>query len=201
MAPSNVHILHPTSPPLAGYLRLQDLGLPLVLDMAGGFAGLSALAFGAFGGISHGAGQRESFDLAHWRRPPNGKGARARTRAAACMVTRICSRMATPTSSRSAVASLRHYRRFPPSRRAENFLLRQLDPAVRSTRQASKLKFGDKGVQKLVVDAKSRLTRLRDALGVLHEADGATAPTSASPPFRGSRPSPGGVSVIQGGRS
>jgi hypothetical protein len=90
--------------------------------------------------------------------------------------------------------------KIPPSRRAENFLLRQLDPAVRSTRQASKLKFGDKGVQKLVVDAKSRLTRLRDALGALHEADGAAAPTSASPLFRGNRPGSGGMSVIQGGR-
>ena len=53
---------------------LQDLGLPMVFDMAGGFAGLSALAFGAFGGISHGVGQLESFNLAHWRMPPSGKG-------------------------------------------------------------------------------------------------------------------------------
>ncbi|MGH7051329.1 MAG: hypothetical protein ACREE5_11905, partial [Acetobacteraceae bacterium] len=89
----------------------------------------------------------------------------------------------------------------PPARRAEDFLLHQLDPAVRSTRQASKLKFGDEGVQKLVVDAKSRLTRLRDALGALHEADGAAAPASASPFYRGNWPGSGGMSVIQGGRS
>jgi len=90
--------------------------------------------------------------------------------------------------------------KIPPSRRAENFLLHQLEPAVRSTRQASNLKFGNEGVQKVVVDAKSRLTRLRDALGALHEAEGAAAPTSASPLFHGNRSGSGGMSVIQGGR-
>lgn len=212
---------------------LQDLGLPLVLDMAGGFAGLSALAFGAFGGISHGAGQRESFDLAHWRKPPNGKGGGTSLRAYVPDLDRYLTKeqlqvfFATRgTKARFACADssccahghddmlenghahfitqrsrqLEALSKIPPSRRAENFLLLQLDPAVRSTRQASKLKFGDEGVQKLVFDAKSRLTRLRDALGALHEADGAAAPTSASPLFRGNRPESGGMSVIQGGR-
>jgi hypothetical protein len=213
--------------------NLQDLGLPLVLDMAGGFAGLSALAFGAFGGISHGAGQRESFDLAHWRKPPNGKGGGTSPRAYVPELDRYLTEeqlqaffAVRGTKARFACADssccthghedmlenghahfitqrsrqLEALSKIPPSRRAENFLLRQLDPAVRSTRQASKLKFGDNGVQKLVIDAKSRLTRLRDALGALHEADGAAVPTSASPLFRGNRPGSGGMSVVQGGR-
>jgi hypothetical protein len=213
--------------------NLQDLGLPLVLDMAGGFAGLSALAFGAFGGISHGAGQRESFDLAHWRKPPNGKGGGTSPRAYVPGLDRYLTEeqlqaffAVRGTKARFACADssccthghedmlenghahfitqrsrqLEALSKIPPSRRAENFLLRQLDPAVRSTRQASKLKFGDNGVQKLVIDAKSRLTRLRDALGALHEADGAAVPTSASPLFRGNRPGSGGMSVVQGGR-
>jgi len=75
-----------------------------------------------------------------------------------------------------------------------------LDVAETATRQASKLTFGDEGVQKLVVDARSRLTRLRYALGALHEADGVAAPISASPLFGGSRPGSGGMSVIRGGR-
>jgi hypothetical protein len=212
---------------------LQDLGLPLVLDMAGGFAGLAALAFGAFGGISHGAGQRESFDLAHWRKPPNGKGGGTSLRAYVPDLDRYLTEEQLQaffairgTKARFACADssccthghedmlenghahfitqrcrqLEALSKVPPSRRAENFLLRQLDPAVRSTRQASKLKFGDNGVQKLVVDAKSRLTRLRDALGALHEADSAAAPISASPLFRGNRPGSGGLSVLQGGR-
>jgi hypothetical protein len=212
---------------------LQDLGLPLVLDMAGGFAGLSTLALGAFGGISHGAGQRESFDLAHWRKPPNGKGGGTSLRAYVPDLDRYMTEeqlqgffAVRGTKARFACADssccthghedmlenchahfitqrtrqLEALSKIPPSRRAENFLLRQLDPAVRSTRQASKLKFNDNGVQKLVIDAKSRLTRLRDALGALHEADGAAAPTSASPLFRGNRRASGAISVIQGGR-
>lgn len=212
---------------------LQDSGLPLVLDMAGGFAGLSALAFGAFGGISHGVGQLESFNLAYWRKPPSGKGGGTSPRAYVPDLDRYLTGeqlqtffAARGTKARFACADssccahghedmlenghahfitqrsrqLEALSKIPPSRRAESFLLRQLDPAVRSARQASKLKFGDEGVQKLVIDAKSRLTRLRDALGALHEADGAAVPTSASPLFRGARPGSGGLSVIQGGR-
>jgi hypothetical protein len=213
---------------------LQDLDLPLVLDMAGGFAGLSTLAFGGLGGISHGAGQRESFDLAHWRKAPSGRGGGASLRAYVPDLDRYLTEeqlqtffAVRGTKARFACADssccthghedmlenghahfitqrsrqLETLSKIPPSRRAESFLLRQLDPAVRSTRQASKLKFCDDGVQKLVVDAKSRLTRLRDALGALHEADDAAGPpTSASPLFRGNRPGSAGMSVIQGGR-
>jgi hypothetical protein len=212
---------------------LQDIGLPLVADMAGGFAGLSALAFGAFGGISHGVAQRESFDLTNWQKPPNGKGGGIPTRAYLPDLDRYLTEVQLQaffsvrgTKARFACADssccshghedmldnghahfitqrsrqLEALSRIPPSRRAESFLLHQLDPAVRSSKQASKLKFGDSGVQKLVADARSRLTRLRDALGALHEADGAVAPISASPLFRGTKPGSGGMSVIQGGR-
>jgi hypothetical protein len=271
MTPPNVHILHPTPPPFAGFLRVGHTGhhklealhaadrlgfIRLVFDaahavgqadflraqkaagreividlnvaetaMRGRFGSAvgklpwgnpdrpwapgdfgTALAFGTFGGISHYAGQRERFDLAHWRKPPNGKGGGTKARFA-CADSSCCTHghedmlengHAHFITQRSR--QLEALSKIPPSRRAENFLLRQFDPAVRSTRQASKLKFGDNGVQKLVVDAKSRLTRLRDALGALHEADGAVVPTSASPLFRGNRPGSGGMSVIQGGR-
>jgi hypothetical protein len=212
--------------------KLQRLGMSLILDMAGGFAGLSALAFGAFGGISHGAGQRERFDLAEWRKPPNGKGGGAPKRAYvaeldrdltseqlqaffsakgvrtrfACADSSCCTRgyedmldnchghFITQRSRQLGTLST-----IPPVRRADYVLSHQLEPAVRSTRQASRFKFRDQGVQKLVVDANSRLTRLCDALGALHEADGSAAPLSASPLFRGSRLEPGGMSVIQRG--
>ena len=54
-----------------------------------------------------------------------------------------------------------------------------------------------RGFGRLVFDTAHRL---RDALGALLEVDGAAAPTSASPLFRGTRLGPGGMSVIQGGR-
>jgi hypothetical protein len=85
---------------------------------------------------------------------------------------------------------------------AEHFLLRMLDPAVRSARQAAKLKFGDEQVQKLVGESKSRLIRFRDALGALHEAEavGTDVSRSRAPAFRGGQGDAGGVVTVLGGR-
>ena len=59
---------------------LHAMGRSLVVDMAGGFAGLAVLALGAVAGISHGVGQKESFKASDWNKPPSGgfgSGARA----------------------------------------------------------------------------------------------------------------------------
>ncbi len=72
----------------------------------------------------------------------------------------------------------------PDSRRAEHFLLHHLDPAVRSARIASRLKFNDEDVAKLFDDTRKRLTNLRDPLGDLHSTS-ASASRSAAPKFRG----------------
>ena len=87
-------------------------------------------------------------------------------------------------------------------RRAEHFLLRMLDPAVRSTRQAAKLKFGDEQVQKLVGESKTRLIRFRDALGALHEAEAANTDVSRSraSAFRGGQGDAGEVVTVLGRR-
>ena len=45
------------------------LGKPVVADRTGGLVGLSLLAFGGVGGLSHGVTVGERFDSAHWRRP------------------------------------------------------------------------------------------------------------------------------------
>lgn len=45
------------------------LGKPIVADRTGGLVGLSLLAFGGVGGLSHGVTTGERFDSAHWRRP------------------------------------------------------------------------------------------------------------------------------------
>jgi hypothetical protein len=72
----------------------------------------------------------------------------------------------------------------PEARRAEHFLLHHLDPAVRSARLASRLKFGDDDIAKLIGETKKRLTNLRDPLGDLHSSS--TSETrSAAPRFRG----------------
>ncbi len=72
----------------------------------------------------------------------------------------------------------------PEARRAEHFLLHHLDPAVRSARLASRLKFANGDVVKLINETKKRLTNLRDPLGDLHSTS-ASATRSAAPKFRG----------------
>jgi len=53
--------------------EFHSLGVPLIGDMMGGLRGLSALAFGAVGGIAHGVTQKESFNANSWTRPANPK--------------------------------------------------------------------------------------------------------------------------------
>lgn len=74
--------------------------------------------------------------------------------------------------------------RVPEDRREEHFMLRHLDPAVRSARYAAKLKIADEKVLAAVTEAKARLMRLRDAMADLH-AKGPAASRSRSPRFRG----------------
>ena len=52
-----------------GAAEFHGLGVPLVGDIMGGLRGLSALAFGAVGGICHGVTQKEGFSASSWTRP------------------------------------------------------------------------------------------------------------------------------------
>lgn len=54
-----------------GAADFHSLGVPLVGDMMGGLRGLSALAFGAVGGIAHGVTQKEIFNASSWSKRPN----------------------------------------------------------------------------------------------------------------------------------
>ncbi|HEX4184124.1 MAG TPA: hypothetical protein VHY34_12785 [Caulobacteraceae bacterium] len=193
-----------------------EVGRPLVVDMAGGFAGLGAVAFGAIGGISHGVGQKESFKAADWRKPPSGgggasarayvheldryfkdnqlqalfgaKGGRSRF---GCNDTKCCPHGGEDMieSSHAHFLTQRHRQlddlsAVPEARRAEHFLLRHLDPAIRSARHAARLKIADEQVMAAVGDAKVRLVRLRDALADLNET-GAADTRSRAVGFRG----------------
>ena len=194
----------------------HELGRPLVVDMAGGFAALGAAAFGAVGGISHGVGQQETFKAADWRKPPSGgggasarayvheldryfkddqlqaifgaKGGRSRF---GCNDTNCCPHGGEDMieSSHAHFLTQRHRQlddlsKAPELRRAEHFLLRHLDPAIRSARHAARLKIADEKVMAAVNDAKVRLVRLRDALADLHET-GDSETRSPAVSFRG----------------
>jgi hypothetical protein len=51
----------------------QELQVPIIADHVGGLMGLSLLAFGAVGGLSHGITLGERFDASSWRKVPKGK--------------------------------------------------------------------------------------------------------------------------------
>jgi len=72
----------------------------------------------------------------------------------------------------------------PEDRRASHFLLRHLDPAIRTARHAAKLRIMDQKVLEAVGQAKIRMVRLRDALADLDEK-GTGETRSRAPNFRG----------------
>jgi hypothetical protein len=72
----------------------------------------------------------------------------------------------------------------PEARRVDHFLLNLVDPAVRTTRFASRLKVQDESIKRLIDEARTRLIRFRDALADLHSRE--TVPAYLQPvPFRG----------------
>ena len=60
--------------------EFQTLQIPIVADHAGGLMGLSLLAFGGVGGLSHGITLGERFDASAWHKTQRGKPFGARTR-------------------------------------------------------------------------------------------------------------------------
>jgi hypothetical protein len=196
---------------------VHQIGRPLVADGVGGLAGLAAAAFGAVGGISHGIGQKESFDASDWKKPSTGSGGGSVTRVYVHELDRYftedqlnvifsakggrsrfgcndanCCHHGTEDMIENAhihfitqrSRQLDDLSSVPELRREEHFLLRHVDPAVRSARLGDRLKIEDEKVAKLMTDVKSRLVRLRDALADLQAKEGA-ATRSRSPAFRG----------------
>jgi hypothetical protein len=72
----------------------------------------------------------------------------------------------------------------PDARRAEHFMSRHLEPAVRSARLGARLKILDDDTRRLVDDARKRLLLLRDALDDL-DSQGGIATRSLPVAFRG----------------
>lgn len=197
----------------------------LIVDMAGGFAGLATMAHGAVAGISHGVGQKESFKASDWNKPPSGGGgAGARTyvpeldryfkedQMAAIYAARGRSRFSCNDGSccplgaedmfenahghfiRQQHLQIEDMSGTPETRRSEQFLLKHLDPAIRSARFGAKLKIEDQKVADAVNAAKVRMIRLRDALADL-DSKGQPATRSPATIFRGGTK---GISAVLG---
>ena len=57
----------------AAAVDFHSLGVPIIADHMGGLVGLSLLAFGVVGGVSHGITLGERFNCGHWKKYPTGK--------------------------------------------------------------------------------------------------------------------------------
>jgi len=200
---------------------IHQIDRPLIADGVGGLAGLATIAFGAVGGISHGVGQKESFDASDWKKPSTGAGGGTATRIYVHELDRYftedqlnaifaakggrsrfgcndanCCHHGTEDMIENAhihfitqrSRQIEDLSRVPELRRGEHFLLRHVDPAVRSARLGNLLRIEDEKVAKAISDAKARLVRLRDALADLQAREDA-ASRSRTPVFRGGVPS------------
>jgi hypothetical protein len=198
-----------------------------VADGVGGLPALAAAAFGAVGGICHGVGQKESFDVNDWKKASARTGGGATTRVYlpeldryftedqlnsifsakggksrfGCNDTNCCHHGPEDMIENAHTHFIMQRTRqlddlssVPELRRAEHFLLRHVDPAVRSARLGSRLKIDDEKVAKVIDEAKSRLIRLRDALADLQATEG-TPSRSRSVKFRVGGPT---VSAVLG---
>lgn len=195
--------------------RLHEVDRPLIADCLGGLAGLSAMAFGAVGAISHGVGQKEAFRASDWSRPSGGGGqvnrvyvseldrhvtedqlrtilaAKGGKALLACNDSGCCPHGAEDMLENSRRHFLTQRNRqirdlssAPELRRAEHFLLKHVNPAVRNARRATLLKGLDEDISKIVKTAKGRLDRFSDALADLH-ANAPPISRSRAPQLRG----------------
>ena len=213
---ATLHVLRPTTPSIAGYLRIGHTGHRKLADLhAAGRLPHRRAVFDATR-ISHGVGQKESFRAADWWKPLSGGGGAASRmyvpvpdryfkedwlnaifaakggRARLCRAdTNCCPHGAEDMiENRHAHFVTQRHRQLddlsgvPEDRRAGHFLLRHLDPAIRTARHATRLKILDAEVVTAVGQAKVQMVRLRDALADL-DAKGTGETRSRAPNFRG----------------
>jgi hypothetical protein len=190
------------------------LEIPLVLDYVGGLVGLSALAFGTAGGICHGIGVKETFDLAHWKKVGKGGGGGALVYVAeldkkfrpdqltaflgakgskpkfACNDQDCCSSPQDMIDRRDEHFIIQKSKQLatlaktPADKRVDAYLVDYLGTAVRKARASTLLKIENAALKKSLMENKKRLTRLEEALVTLDKLE---LSKSEVPKFRGGK--------------
>jgi hypothetical protein len=196
---------------------LHEHNKPVVLDYAGGLTGLSALSFGATGGLCHGIGMKEKFDISSWKTKGDGGGggrfiyvpdldkylkpdqltkffdAKGSKPKFGCNDADCCQQlqdMFDRSDEHFLVQrskQLADLAKITVEKRAEHFLLNHVGHARRMAIASSKLKTDDPKLQKSLLKNKKRLQRFEDALVNLNSTDGAGVSYSRVPVFRGGR--------------
>jgi hypothetical protein len=172
----------------------HECGKPLIVDYAGGLAGLATLSLGTAGSLCHGIGMKENFDLSHWKNKPSGSGgnkyvyvseldkkfkpkqlqlfldARGSKSKFSCNNQECCVHANDMTDRHDEhfitqrSKQLQDLARFPADKRTEHFLLNHVGAAVRMGELSTKLKIDDEALSKALVENKKRLQRMQEAL-------------------------------------
>lgn len=186
---------------------------PVVVDYTGGLVGLSALSFGAAGGLCHGIGMKEKFDISSWKKP-GGKGGGTfiyvadldrylKPNQLSCFFEAKGGKSKFGCNDRDCCKQLQdmfdhhdeHFvvqrskqlselAKIPVERRADYFLLNLVGNTVRTARAASALKVNDTTLQKSLLENKKRLQRFEEALVNLNNTASGSS-NSRVPAFRG----------------
>jgi hypothetical protein len=192
---------------------LHSIEKPIVLDYAGGLVGLSALSFGATGGLCHGVGQKEKFDISGWKKPRTGGSsggfiyipdidrylnvdqlntffeARGGKSKFGCNDADCCGELQDMVDRRDEHFIVQRSKQLadlsakPVETRIDHFLQKYVQKTVRAARAAAALKVTDSKLHKALIENKSRIQRLQDALVDLNDKGGASY--SRVPHFRG----------------
>jgi hypothetical protein len=192
----------------------HECGKPLIVDYAGGLAGLATLSFGTTGGLCHGIGMKEKFDLSHWKSKPTGGGgnnyvyvaeidkkfkpnqlqlfldARGSKAKFSCNDQQCCGHANDMTDRRDEhfitqrSKQLQDLAKFPADKRTEHFLLNHVGAAVRMGELSTKLKIEDEALKLALKKNKKRLQLMQEALMTLAQGN---LSFSKVPTFRGGK--------------
>jgi hypothetical protein len=193
---------------------LHSSDRPIVLDYAGGLVGLSALSFSATGGICHGIGIKEKFDISRWKKAggsggggthiyiaeldrylkPNqlsafweAKGSKSKF---SCNDPDCCKQIQDMIDHHDEhfvvqrSKQLSTLSKIPFDKRVDHFMLNLVGNTVRMARAATALKIDDPPLLQTLLKTKKRLQLFEQALVDLNAATVA-ASSSRVPAFRG----------------
>ena len=167
---------------------------PLIVDYADGLPGLATLSFGTAGGLCHGIGKKEKFDLSYWKNKLSSGGgsnyvyvaeldkkfksnqfqlfleARGSKSKFACNDQGCCAHVNDMIDRHDEHFIIRRSKqlqdlaKFPADKRTDHFLLNHIGAAVRMGELSTKLKIEDEALKNSLKENKKRLQRMQEAL-------------------------------------
>ncbi len=187
---------------------------PIVVDYTGGLVGLSTLSFGATGGLCHGIGIKEKFDISRWKKAGNSGGggtyvyvadldrylkpdqlntfweAKGSKSKFGCNDADCCNQLQDMIDHHDEHFVVQRSKqlltlsKIPVEKRTDYFMLKFVGNSVRMARAATALKIEDQPLREALLKTKKRLQHFEEALVNL-SGTAAASSYSRVPAFRG----------------